>query len=83
MALGTDESQLLPLEHLRPHAWVASLVYHHKAPLLVRAEAAGHRILDGRAMLVHQGARAFEIWTGRAAPADAMRRALDAALGKP
>ena len=61
MALGTDESQLLPLEHRsRPHAWVASLVYHHKAPLLVRAEAAGHRILDGRAMLVHQGARAFE-----------------------
>ena len=80
MALGDDESALLPLEHLRPHAWVASLVYHRKAPLLARAEAAGHRILDGRAMLVHQGARAFEIWTGRPAPVAAMREALDQAL---
>ena len=80
MALGADESHLLPLEHLRPHAWVASLVYHRKAPLLARAEAMGHQILDGRAMLVHQGARAFHIWTGRDAPVDAMRRALDDAL---
>jgi len=81
MALGDDDpSHLLPLDVLRPHAWVASLVYHRKAPLLARAEALGHRILDGRAMLVHQGARAFQLWTGRSAPVDAMRRALDVAL---
>jgi shikimate dehydrogenase len=84
MALGQprhdDESHLLPLEHLRPHAWVASLVYHHQPPLLVRAASLGHPILDGRAMLVHQGARAFHIWTGRDAPVDAMRDALDASL---
>ena len=83
MGLGpesADESQLLPLEALRPHVWVASLVYHRVTPLLVRAAARGHRILDGRAMLVHQGARAFELWTGRDAPVDAMRAALDAAL---
>jgi shikimate dehydrogenase len=84
MALSqADESHLLPLEHLRPHAWVASLVYHRVTPLLARAEAAGHRILDGRAMLVHQGARAFEIWTGQAAPIAAMRAGLDAALRLP
>jgi shikimate 5-dehydrogenase len=31
-------------------------------------------------MLVHQGARAFTIWTDRPAPIEAMARALDAAL---
>ena len=81
MALGEDDpSHQLPLAALPPHAWVASLVYHRKAPLLARAEALGHRILDGRAMLVHQGARAFQLWTGVPAPVDAMRRALDDAL---
>ena len=31
-------------------------------------------------MLVHQGARALELWTGKKAPIDVMRKALDAAL---
>lgn len=35
---------------------------------------------DGRGMLVHQGAVAFERWTGVPAPLKVMRRALDAAL---
>jgi shikimate dehydrogenase len=28
-------------------------------------------------MLLHQGAAAFEIWTGKTAPIDVMRRALE------
>jgi shikimate dehydrogenase len=35
------------------------------------------RSVEGRAMLLHQGAASFEIWTGRKAPVDAMRAALD------
>jgi shikimate dehydrogenase len=35
------------------------------------------RSAEGRAMLLHQGAAAFEIWTGRKAPTDVMRAALD------
>jgi shikimate dehydrogenase len=31
-------------------------------------------------MLVHQGARALELWTGKKAPIEVMRKALDAAL---
>src|SRR5439155_4633899 len=34
---------------------------------------------DGRAMLLHQGAAAFEIWTGRSAPIEVMRAALERA----
>lgn len=70
----------LPLDSLAPHAWVASLVYHRTPLLLARAKARGHTVLDGRAMLVHQGARAFTIWTGRPAPIDVMTRALEDAI---
>jgi shikimate dehydrogenase len=35
------------------------------------------RSAEGRAMLLYQGAASFEIWTGRKAPLDVMRTALD------
>jgi len=42
------------------------------------------RSVDGRAMLLYQGAAAFEIWTGQPAPIEVMRAALErAAEGVP
>ena len=35
------------------------------------------RSVEGRAMLLYQGAASFALWTGRAAPVDVMRGALD------
>ena len=35
------------------------------------------RSAEGRAMLLYQGAASFEIWTGKKAPVDVMRTALD------
>jgi shikimate dehydrogenase len=72
----------LPLDALRPAAWAATLVYHRRTIWLQRASARGHSTVDGRAMLVHQGARAFAIWTGSPAPLDAMTRALDQELDR-
>jgi shikimate dehydrogenase len=40
------------------------------------AAAAGARVLDGLEVLVAQGAASFELWTGRPAPVDVMRRAV-------
>jgi shikimate dehydrogenase len=79
---STDESfaSALPLETLASGAWVATLVYHRRTELLKRAAARGHSTVDGKAMLVHQGARAFTLWTGQPAPVDVMVRALDASL---
>ena len=37
---------------------------------------AGARAANGLSMLLHQGALAFEIWFDRAAPIEAMRKAL-------
>jgi shikimate dehydrogenase len=45
----------------------------------VAAEARGLTTVDGLPMLVHQGARAFELWTGSAAPVETMLAAARAA----
>jgi shikimate dehydrogenase len=45
--------------------------------LLAAAKAAGCKTSNGLGMLLHQGAKAFEIWTGKTAPLDVMRRALE------
>jgi len=44
--------------------------------LLRQAKEAGARTVDGLGMLVHQGARALELWTGQQAPVDVMRQAI-------
>jgi len=75
-------TESLPLDALSTGAAVATLVYHRKTNLLERAESLGHSTLDGRAMLVHQGARAFAIWTGLPGPVAVMTRALDASLAR-
>ncbi len=56
------------------------LVYGpRQTPFLAAAARAGYGTLDGSAMLLHQGAFAFEAWTGRRAPRTAMAQALRAA----
>jgi shikimate dehydrogenase len=77
---GAETIAAVPLEALPGDAWVSTLIYHRRPLLLELASQRGHATLDGRGMLVHQGARAFTLWTGVAPPIDAMRRALDAAL---
>jgi len=75
----TDEPNLpapIPLERLSGAAAVVSLVYHREPALLADARARGLATLDGKGMLVRQGARAFELWTGQSAPIAAMRDAL-------
>ena len=47
---------------------------------LKTAAQKGHRTLGGLGMLLFQGARAFEYWTGKKAPVIEMRRSLEAAL---
>lgn len=63
---------------LAPGATVYDLTYR-ETPFLAAARAAGLDTLDGLAMLVHQGAKSFEIWTGQPAPVDLMWRCAVAA----
>ncbi len=66
----------IPLDVLAADAVVSTLVYHRETQLLRDALARGLRIIDGAGMLVHQGARAFRLWTDAEPPIDAMWRAM-------
>ena len=69
------------LEALDPRPAVFDLIYRpRRTPLLRRAAAAGCPLVEGIEMLVEQGARSFELWTGLTAPVAAMRTAAYAAL---
>jgi shikimate dehydrogenase len=79
--LGLDDED--PLEGI-PVAGrvVLDLAYRRGGTALFRrAWAEGAIALQGDEMLLQQGAAAFQLWTGRAAPVDVMRRALQEALG--
>jgi shikimate dehydrogenase len=45
-------------------------------PFLALAAKAGRPCIDGRRMLVHQGALAFKLFTGRRPPVDVMAQAI-------
>ena len=78
---GTEHDLPLPADALPADGAVIDIVYRPaQTPLLRLAAQRGLIAQNGVAMLVHQGAAAFEQWTGRAAPIDAMRTALEAAL---
>jgi shikimate dehydrogenase len=66
------------LEQLEADSLVMDLTYRDTA-LLVAARERGLPTLDGLPMLVYQGARAFELWTGVEAPIEAMFEAARAA----
>jgi shikimate dehydrogenase len=73
---GEDLPAELGLEGLEPEL-VADVVYGSEPTALCRwAEQRGARVVAGLEMLLRQGARSFERWTGRPAPLDVMRRAL-------
>lgn len=56
---------------LAPNAIAYDLTYR-TTHFLRAAAASGVAALDGLDMLVHQGARSFELWTGRPAPIELM-----------
>ncbi len=62
---------------LREDLLVCDLIYRPaETPLLASARLRGCRLLNGCGMLLYQGARAFELWTGQKAPVPIMRQAL-------
>lgn len=78
---NVGESPLEPDEIRAP--LVFDLVYNPlETELARRAKARGAQVLPGLDMFVLQGARQFELWTGKPAPTEDMRREVVAALGE-
>ncbi|TYT75027.1 shikimate dehydrogenase [Desulfobotulus mexicanus] len=60
---------------------VMDIVYNPRKTKLIRAaESLGCRVVDGLEMFIRQGALQFELWTGREAPVDCMRKAVEDVL---
>jgi len=70
-----------PPEELGRFAVVMDIVYSPLETRLLReARGRGAATIDGLQMLIYQGARQFELFTGQPAPVEVMRRAAYAAL---
>ncbi|MGH2865806.1 MAG: shikimate dehydrogenase family protein [Solirubrobacteraceae bacterium] len=66
----------LTFDQLGEYSYVVDFVYRSgSTQLLAAAQAHGARTLDGLEILLAQGALSFELWTGREAPLEVMRRA--------
>lgn len=72
-----DEMPLRPNALPRSGAVIDLVYVAGGTPLVRKARSLGLATADGWLVLLAQGARAFEIWTGRPAPVDAMKAALE------
>jgi shikimate dehydrogenase len=81
-SLGLKAEDSLPINEkqfsLRRAGAVYDMIYRPaETPLLKAAKAAGCRTANGLSMLLYQGAKALELWTGQSAPLEIMRNALE------
>jgi shikimate dehydrogenase len=85
VGMHPDDPMVFPFAELGPQHRVCDIVYRPlHTPLLRAAQRQGARIVDGLGMLLHQGAKAFEIWTGQAFPMPLIRaRLLEALAAQP
>ena len=75
------EHTLVPSKLLRPNLAIFDAVYNPRRTLLLKEAAAlGCRVVEGMEMFLGQAMVQFELWTGKPAPADAMRHAIEARL---
>lgn len=81
----TPHTKAMPVQRkdLNKDMVVMDIVYNPiKTTLLKEAEDIGCITVNGASMFVYQGVAQFEMWTGKKAPVDIMRRTVLDALGK-
>jgi shikimate dehydrogenase len=75
MKPNLSQSLIAP-NSLKPELTVMDIVYNPvETKLASDSKAAGAKVISGVEMLIYQGAASFEIWTGRQAPVQVMRKA--------
>ena len=76
-----DQNSLVPTELLHPGLTVFDAVYNpRRTKLLATAQAAGCQTVEGLNMFLGQAVVQFELWTGRPAPTQVMRRVFEEQL---
>ena len=81
-SVGLHElASVVPADVIHSDLTVLDVVYTPLETKLLRdAKDRGATVVDGASMLVYQGVEAFEIWTRKEAPVDAMSKAVRNAL---
>lgn len=81
VGMKAEDQSLLGPEAFHSGQRAFDLIYHvSKTVFMKAAEEGGAQASNGLGMLLHQGAKAFRIWTGLEPAVDAMRRALEHAV---
>ena len=80
--IGMEPGDPSPIDvgFLHPELCVYDLVYNRSTRLIQAAAERRLRVATGLGMLLYQGAIALEHWTGKKAPVDVMRKALNEGL---
>ena len=74
VGMGDDDRSLVPKEFLHPGLTVCDVIYHPaETRLLKDAKACGCKTMNGKYMLLYQGAAAFKLWTGKDMPIDLIK----------
>ena len=79
-SLGLKDSDPMPVNPTLLNGVCYYDTIYKDTPLLRAAGEAGLQTADGRTMLLHQGAKSLELWTGQKAPVEKMRQALYEAM---
>lgn len=82
VGMREEDPELIDGRLLHKGQVVFDIVYNRQTELLKDATRAGAVAIDGVKMLVYQGAKAFEIWTGLNAPVDIMEKAVREGLAR-
>jgi shikimate dehydrogenase len=79
-----NEPSVIDYDHIKKGSIVYEIVYRPVTTSLIEnAKYAEANVVYGYEMLVEQGAKAFEIWTGIQAPRDVMKKNLLGMFGEP
>lgn len=79
-----NEPTLIDYQHIKKGCIVYDMIYRPiVTDLLENAKYAQASVVYGYEMLIEQGAKSFEIWTGLPSPKDAMKKNLLGIFGEP
>ncbi|MFW6413772.1 MAG: shikimate dehydrogenase [Verrucomicrobiota bacterium] len=81
LGLKDDDPLPIPAETIPENKNIYDMIYR-LTPFLQEARKRNCQTAAGEGMLLYQGVKSFELWTGQTAPAEAMRRALKTAMAE-
>jgi shikimate dehydrogenase len=82
VGMRDGDARLFEGHLLQSRQAVFDIVYNRETELLKDARACGAMAIDGVMMLVNQGAKSLEIWTGKKAPVHVMEKAVREGLSE-